>query len=157
MDLGAKAEGKYTYTVDYYANEKDAIIDYSGDGWPKTPNDTGKGNLEVTSIDEHKKLRITLDNGLTFTTSELESDALINPTGSFSFTIPTQTVADNTVITGINIGKSPDGDLWQGNFALSTDFSSGENNYELSFGIKYVDSNKMAMRFTALSKPVELE
>ncbi|MDR0365072.1 MAG: hypothetical protein LBH92_08680, partial [Bacteroidales bacterium] len=126
-DLGERAEGEYTYIVEYYIDEKDAVIDHTGDGWPETPDAKDEGTLTVESVDKGTKLKITLDNGIIFITSKLET-TLINPTGSLSFTIPMQTVAGDVVITGINIGKSQDGDLYQGSFGLTSDFYTGESN-----------------------------
>jgi hypothetical protein len=159
-ELAARAVGSYTYTVAYYSKAADAVVDYSGDGWPKMEESKGSGTLKVTVADDASKLTIAMDDGWSFTTSKVESDAVINPTGSFTFTIPQHTInaAGVAKIEGTVISINPDGEKFQGSFGLSTD-EDWTSNYDLWFGLKinYTDKTVKYARFMALSGEVDLE
>lgn len=136
QNLTENAVGLYDYTAFYYSQRQDIIIDFRSDE-RKTADSERTGTLQIEAAENNKKLKITLNNhNISLLTSELESDALINPTGSFSFTIPKQAI-NGATITGITAGISPDNEQWEGSGGVMNDFTDGHLHFEIIFGVEY--------------------
>jgi len=152
-DLVQFAVGEYKYEASYYDNEEDALVDgyYANEKEGelttdvKPPVSTSKGTLIVEGIEKTVKLRITLDNGMSFETNKIKADSWINPSNCFNFTIPRQETSEGE-IKGINVYKNPDKELFQGSFY------GYKGDEELKFGFKFLGGDKQAIRFKAEKK-----